>query len=140
MNEYVSLAEDGDSRLLSLALRYGADPDGDRTAAGETILLRSYKLKHRYNRGKFAKILLDHSANPNIPDAEGKTALFYVVAQLQEWDEFPLALKWIVADVTELLHYQADPNIQNTRIKTNTSACGDRKHICPKWRRNRLCP
>ena len=117
LNAYISLAEDGDSRLLSLALRYGADPDGDRTALGETILWRSYKLKHRYNRGNIAKILLDHHANPNIPDVEGKTALFHLVAQLQEWDEFPLALKWVVADVAELLHYQADPNIKTKESK-----------------------
>ena len=119
LDAYVSKAELGDSRLLSLVLRYGADPDGDKTPLNETLLLRSYKLKHRYNRGKIAKILFDHDADPNIADSDGKTALFHVVSQLQEWSEFPLMLKWLVADVQELLNHKADPNIQ-THVSKQT--------------------
>ena len=112
LNDYVKAAELGDSRLLLLALRYGADPDGYRTALGETLLLRDFKLKHRYNRGKNANILLTAGADPNLADNEGKTALFHVIEQVQVWAEFPLMLKWVVTDVKELLHYEANPNVQ----------------------------
>ena len=109
--------------LLEALLTHGGDhsaKNGDGESPLTSIMYKRWKGDRLIMRRVAAHVLMEHGADPNIPNDAGSTPL-HLVAKVDPESDAELM-------VDSLLHFQADPTLVNADGKTPAALARDHGH------------